>query len=551
MAGWAVVPPEGSPAQTLAAACGVHPLTAQLLVNRGVRTPAQARRFLSPSLEQLGDPLALPDMAKGVARLRQAIRGREPIMLFGDADVDGLSATAILYEALQTLGAQVRVKLSNRIEDGYGLSAALAARLSRSATRLVVLIDCGTNQAEEVERLGRAGIDTIIVDHHLPLESPARPLARINPHGIQQEGRELCSAGLAFQVARALLDGVAPQRARAALDLAALATLADYVPLIGDSRILVAEGIGRITSSLRPGLVKLCEDTQTRQPAPEHILRRLVPRLNALGRLGDPTTAWRLLLAEDHAQLPDWLAEAEQAHTTTKALQRRLIGEAEAQVNRLHFRDHMVLVVSRTGWPQGLMGPLASQLSARYGRPAIALALNERRGIGSGRSLPLVNLLDILRACETLLVEFGGHAYACGLTIDVKNVEPFRQLVNQHAERSVGREGLVRARTIDLELPLEEFEPGWIEEAQRLAPFGRGNPKPTVLVRGVTITRRSPRTAWLHTGRTQLAAKGDFVGLEPDGRYDVIASPGVADGEITLLVSDVKASLALSELVPT
>ena len=543
---WSVHPANRQQAQALARASHVHPITAQLLLNRGVRDALTARRFLSPDAGTLNDPFMLPDMERAVARLRRAVTTREPILLFGDADVDGLTATVILYEALRSLGALVRVKLSNRIEDGYGLSTSTVTQICRSSTRLLILVDCGTNQAAEIARLAECRIDTIVIDHHLPLETLAKPLALLNPHRTTGRGRELCSAGLALKVAQALWHDDPTDRLSAHFDLAALGTLADYVPLLGENRLIVTRGLPRIINSLRPGLSRLCEATQTCEPTPEQVTRRLVPRLNAFGRLGDPTTAWHLLRETDDDRLEEWLAEAEQAHATTKQLHRRIIGEAEEQINRLHFRDQFVLVVSRSGWHQGLMGPLASQLTARYGRPAIAIAVEKHRGTGSGRSIPLCNLLELLKSCQGLLEQFGGHAQACGLTVHLKNLEPFRSLVNRQAQRSLGREGLVRTRTLDLELSCLAIQPRWVEEAQRLAPFGPGNPRPSVLIRRVIMEQKSSRTGWLTDGTRRVAARGTFPPVDSEARYDVAVSPTVSDGELILSVHEAKAASAPS-----
>jgi len=261
---------------------------------------------------------------------------------------------------------------------------------------------------------------------------------------------------------------------------------------------------------------------------------------------------WHLLRSDVDGSLEAWMAKAEAAHTTTKQLHRRMIAEAEAQVSRWHFRDQFVMVVSRQGWHQGLMGPLASQLTQRYGRPAIALALTDRQGTGSGRSIPLFNLLEALKSCQELLVQFGGHAQACGLTVDLKDLPSFRALVNQHAERSLGREGLVRTRTVDLELTLEDVTARWVEEVARFAPFGHGNPRPTMIIRRVRIESQSPRTAVLSDGTTRCPAKGRFPEIARGESSDVVVSPTLTtDGAVLLTVSDVKGSTEPWEPVPT
>lgn len=541
---WKIEAADPPRAHALAREAGIDEITAQLLLNRGVHTPSQAQRFFNPSLDGLEDPMALPDMAKAVKRIRRAIGDGEPILVFGDSDVDGLTANVILYEVLRSLGAHVRAKSANRIADGYGLPGALVRQLCRSTTTLLVLVDCGTNQAEAVRTLHAHGIDTIVIDHHVPMEGWAKPHALINPYRADGPGRELCSAGLVFSVARALLDDDARQTA-AYLDLAALGTLADCSPLRKDNRILVSAGLERLVHSERLGVRRLCEATGVTQPDPEQVVRRLVPRLNASGRLGNPEAVWHLLCRGTQDTTEAWLAAAESAHAQTKQLHRQTLGEAQEQVNRLHFRDQYVLVVSREGWPQGLMGPVASLLSERYGRPAIAIAMQQRRGVGSGRSVPVYDLLGALRQCQNLLEAFGGHAQACGLTLNAKNLQPFRELVNRHARAQLGREGLVRTRRMDLELPLSALEPAWVERVGAFAPFGRGNPRPTVVIRYVAMEAKSPRIGWISDGRRRVKVRGSLPAV-PGARCDVAACPALVDGEIVLTVSDARVSSGLS-----
>ena len=548
---WNLSPADPLRANAMAAELGLHALTAQLLLNRGVTNTADATRFLDPSLHALEDPETLPDLTLGVNRLRRAVAKRESIVIFGDSDVDGLTASIILYEVLRELGAVVRARQSNRITEGYGIPRSFIQQLCRSTAKVLLLVDCGTNQSEEVRQLASHGIETIIVDHHVPLDGWARPLALINPHCAQRCGRELCSAGLALKLAQVLLGAEADERLAAYLDLAALGTLSDYAPLVRDSRVIVAEGLRHIVHSRRPGLRRLCHVTGTSEAEPEQILRRLTPKLNASGRLGDSTAVWRLLLREGEERWDEWLEATEAAHETTRQLHRQIFAEAQEQVNRLHFKDQYVMIVSRSGWHQGLMGPLASQLAQRYGRPAIAIAMDERRGIGSGRSIPLFNLLEALKACQSLLVQFGGHAQACGLTVDRKHLEQFRALVNHQARQLLGAQGLLKTRMVDLELPLAAISPTWVQETQRFAPFGQGNPRPTVVIRDVAIEVKSPRTAVLSDGARRLAAKGRFSGLVAGERYDVVATPTIISEGLVLAVNDVRGATAPSGLSRT
>ncbi len=540
---WCVYPADPERARTLAETARVHPTTAQLLLNRDIRDSTQAARFLHPTFGALQDPRMLPDMEKAVFRLRQAVSQHESIMVFSDSDVDGLTSGAIVYELLADLGASVQARQSNRILEGYGLPQVLVDELRRSAVSLLVLVDCGTNQADAIQQLHAAGIETVIIDHHVPLEAWAKPCALVNPHRTQGPGLELCSAGLAFKLAHAMLDGCADEaRLRQYADLAALGTLADCVPLTGENRIIVSEGLPQIFRTHRRGLRRLCEVVELSEPEPEHVLKRLVPKLNAAGRLGDCTAVWPLLLGGELRQLDEWLARVEASHATTKRLHGQIQAQAQEQVNRLHFGDEFVMVLSRAGWHQGLMGPLAAQLARRYGRPAIAIAMDGMRGVGSGRSVPMFNLLNALKSCRELLVRFGGHAQACGLTIDQKHLERFRIVINEQAKRSLGRQGLLKTRVIDLELPLCDVTELWVGETSRLAPFGQGNVRPTIVIRGVTIQVKSPRVASVCDEGRSLPAKGQFSGVSSGGRYDVIATPVWTGSEVALMLNDVKGS---------
>ena len=537
---WRVAPPEPGRARALAEALGLHPLTAQLLLNRGVADEREAARFLRPSLSGLGDPLELAGMRAAVKRLRRAIAKRESILIFGDSDTDGLTASVILYEALRSLGGSVHARQSNRITDGYGLPRAAISQIAHSSTSLVILVDCGTNQPADVQALASRGIETIIIDHHVPLGEAARPAALVNPccGGI---GRGLCSAGLAFKVAQALFADD-EERLAGWLDLSALGTLADCAPLVGESRIIVTLGLPRIVDSRRPGLRRLCEAVGLSRAEPDAVLRKLIPRLNASGRLGDASAVWHLLL-EDGEELEERLAATASAHETTRQLHRQILAEAQEQVNRLHFKDRYVVVVSRTGWHQGLMGPLASQLAQRYGRPAIALAMDDEQGTGSARSAGPVNLFEALRGCQELLVRFGGHAQACGLTLHRKHLERFRELVNQQVRRSMaGREALMSTRTVDLELSLGELRPASVREWARLSPFGQGNPRPTVLLRRMAVRGLSARTGTVSDGRIRVAVRGRVPMVDPEGYYDVVASPVLVAEELVLTLGETQVS---------
>ena len=540
---WEVRPADPQRAAALATGCGVEPLVGQLLLNRGVTEPTEARRFLSPELDHLGDPFALPDMTRAASRIRRAITAREAMLVFGDSDVDGMTASAILYEVLLSLGAQVTVRLSNRLVDGYGFPKRLIKRLSRSRIRLVILVDCGTNQLEEIRALAQQGVETVVLDHHVPTEQTAEPVALVNPYRGDGAGLGLCSAGLAMKLVQALCPDDA-RRVAHSLDLAALGTLADHAPLLGDNRILVSAGLARILETPRPGLQRLCEAVRLKQPTPGQILQRVVPRLNAPGRLGEAAAVWKLLVESSTQTTNRLTARLADAHATTKALSRQTLAEAYEQVNRIHFKNEFVMVLGRRGWHPGLMGPLAAQLLERYARPAIAIAFDERTGVGSGRSPSAFNLFEALRACQGMLLRYGGHPQACGLTIHAGQLERFREFINRHAETALGRRSLVRTLSIDAELTLGDVTPHLAATIERFKPFGPGNPRPLVLIRKVTVEMHEAGETWLTDGPARVRVRGKVVGLTSSERYDVVASPVSVAQEVALSLCDARLSTA-------
>ena len=521
--GWNVLPPHRLRAQHLARVCGMDPVIGQLLMNRGIEDAAHAERFFSPRLESLGDPCQLPAMASAVARLRHAVKSREPVMVFGDSDVDGISASAIVSDLLASFDADVTVRISNRLEDGYGFPAALHRDVVRSGAKVVILVDCGTNQPDEVRALAQQGIDTIILDHHVPAARVAQPLALVNPYLGDGYGREFCSAGLALKLVQAMWPD-SWDRVASALDLAVMGTLADYATLVGENRVIVSLGLERLVHTQRPGLRRLCEAVRLTTPTPEQFLQKLSPRLNAAGRLGDALPVWRLLVTSSDAEAQALVDVLGGAHQETKRLHRRMLSEAYEQANRLHLKDHYVMVIARPGWHPGLMGPIAAQLVDRYARPAIAIAMDGDVGVGSGRSLGVFNLFEALRACEGTLLRYGGHPRACGLTLEPGNLERFREQINRHAHVTWDRGRLGRELTIDAELSLEDLTPAVIEGAQRFAPYGPGNQRPMILLRNVTLSVDDNDQAWLTDGRTRVKVWGRRLDLQSTESYDVVVS---------------------------
>ena len=532
---WEIAPADPPRALALARACGVEPAVAQCLLNRGVATPDDAARFLQPTLDALTDPFSMPAMDEAVSRIRRAIASREPILIFGDSDVDGITASAILYEALRSSHARAFVRLSNRLADGYGFPRSMIRRAARFGITLVILVDCGTNQPDEVDELARLGIDTVIFDHHVQAQRRPRGAVLVNPRLEPSSDSAPCSAGLALKLVQAL----APDAVEQALDLAALGTLADYATLRGDNRMVVAAGLERILSSHRPGLRRLCHDVQATKATPEHVLRRIVPRLNAAGRLGNPRPVWRLLVESSEPRSARWSEQVGGHHQATKALHRQLVAEAHEQASRIHFKDQLVMIVGRPGWHPGLMGPIAAQLVDRFERPAIALALEETVGTGSGRSIEAFNLFEALRACEGMLMRYGGHPQACGLTISASQIDGFRGRINEYARQALARRRLIPRLKIDVVLALKELTSSVAEAFEAFRPFGPGNPQPVVMVRGARVVLDGNGGKWITDGDQMVKVKDRSLVQWPDGPCDLVTTTSVSDSAMTLSALDV------------
>lgn len=546
---WQLRSADSMAASRLAHACGLPTLVAQFLLNRGIRDPHRVERFFSPALAALGDPLELPDMPKAVTTVRHTIASRSPIMVFGDSDVDGITAATMVAELLASLGAKTTVRISNRLTHGYGFPGSLIHEVMRLKVQLVILVDCGTNQAEEIRALTTHRVETIVLDHHIPTDHLARPSALVNPHRHRSVGKELCSAGLAFKLAQAMW-GTDDERLESLLELAALGTLADCAPLLGENRVLVTLGLRRLPHTHRPGLRLLCEAAQVTRATPEQVLQRLTPCLNAAGRLGEATAVWRLLAETSSHRAKRLLRTIEHIYHTSKVLHRHILAEANEQANRLHFKDHAVVVIGRRGWHPGFMGPVAAQLADRFGRPAIAVAMNETTAVGSGRSFGMVNLFEALRACEGTLLRYGGHARACGLTLDPENLERLREQLNRYTQTTGAHAHAGRTLTIDADVGLQDVTPDVASAIERFAPFGQENERPLVMIRQVRLEEDASRIPWLTDGRITRRIWGKRLDLHPDECYDLVGSPRAVGGDVAMSLCEVRLALHGAEARP-
>ncbi len=500
-------------ASRLADALRLHPLAARVLAARGLAEPADAEAFLAASLADLPDPRTMTGMDAAVARIVRAVEGGERIALYGDYDVDGVTSTALLAGFLRASGADVVTYVPHRLVEGYGLNTAAVEKLAREGARLLVTLDCGITSAPEVRAAAALGVDAVVVDHHtVPVELPAAA-AILNPHqpGCAYPTKDLAAVGVTFALAMALRRALRERgrfgaerpepNLKDALDLVALGTVADVVPLVGANRILVRAGLEVLARGRRPGvraLKRVAGVAEGAEVTAGQVGFRLAPRINAAGRLDDAGRGVRLLLETDEARADALARELDGENQARQELERTILEEALHDAAERVGAGARGLVLARDGWHAGVVGIVASRVVERFHRPAVLVALGEREGKGSGRSIESFHLHDALRACEGHLVRFGGHRHAAGVTIARDAVPGFREAFEAHAARHVKDEDLVPRCRIE----------GWIEERDvseraaldlaKLGPYGAGHPEPVFALRGAAARARTVGAGGAH-----------------------------------------------------
>ncbi len=524
----------------LAAACGVPRAVARALVLREVDRPETLDRFLAPRLSGIRDPFLLPDMAPAVARIRAALDDGRRVVVFGDYDVDGVTATALLSRVLQALGGDVTPFIPNRLDEGYGLGAdALDRCLADHAPHLIVTVDCGTNSVASVRRAAAQGVDVVITDHHEPAEEVAPAAAVVNPKlGDDAEFRNLAGVGVAFKLAYALVKDLRDRGGepppgfdlRDSLDLVALGTIADMVPLTGENRILARAGLERLNRRPAPGIEALARAAGVKPPLDEkHVGFFLGPRLNAAGRLETAMDALHLLTG-DGDRTPEELArELDAANRDRQAIEASILREAEAMVlDRQTQGDLHGIVVASDTWHPGVVGIVASRLVRRFYRPCIVIALDGESGRGSGRSIPGFDLAESLRDCDDLLAAHGGHQQAAGLSIEAGRVDDFRERFDECVRQQLREEDLIPQLELDGWLEPGEIDEALVAHLDVLRPFGQENPQPLWAVRGVRVIGQ-PRIVGNRHLKLQLGYGGQQWSAIGFGMKDVEIPPSPLD----------------------
>jgi len=524
----------------LARRLDLHPQIASLLWQRGFRDPDQVRAFLDPRLQSLGDPFKLTDLRRAAERILQAIAAREKMVIFGDYDVDGITSSALMWRILRRLGADVETFLPLRMEEGYGLSQDGVERcVEQHQPAVLIAVDCGTTAVKQVAWLRARGIDVVIIDHHaLPPELPAAH-ALVNP---QRDGAfdYFASVGLVFKVCHGLLklagEGSAKIDLREYLDLVAMGTVADIVPLVEENRILVRRGLRQLEHTLWAGLRALIEVSQVSFPVTaQDVGFRLGPRLNASGRLGDAMLSLRLLLTDDRAEATSIASELNRNNRERQTVEMETFLQAEAQLQESHdpARDWGI-VLSGRNWHWGVIGIVASRLQKRYHRPTIVIGLNdEGMGKGSGRSIDGISIVRALQDCAAFLELFGGHAMAAGLNIRAERVDAFREAFNQHVRAQAGDDVFQSTLELSGTLALPEVSDQLFRKFEELAPFGRMNPEPVFLFEAITYTRPAQHFGKNHV---KLFVRGERGEIEAVGfglgQYDWSKAPARLAGTL-------------------
>jgi single-stranded-DNA-specific exonuclease len=495
---WVFAQADKAASAHLARSLQVSDLTATLLVNRGVREPSEARGFLKPELSALINPGKFNDMPRAVDRIEAAVKARESVAIFGDYDVDGTSGTAILIKLFGLLEVPVTYRVPHRVTDGYGLNAAAVEAFAAEGAKLLITIDCGTNDVEEIALARQRGMDVIILDHHEPGPVLPEGAALINPK-LQDSTygfTGICSAGISFKVAWAVADRVGAKRRPGfegfildAMSLAALGTIADVCPLIGENRIYVRYGLDALRACKGKGLRSLLELARLGDKAIDtfDVSFKLAPRLNALGRIGTAMDCVDLLVSDDGSRIEDILSLLEKSNRHRKGIEDEMFEQAVAQIESAGGPG-AAIVLADARWHVGVVGIVAARLVDRFYRPAFVMAVDEA-GVarGSARSIGGLALHTALEACSEHLLTHGGHAMAAGLSLKQEHVEAFRRKMEHHVAVRLTEETLIPKLEVDDEVPIGAVTRPVVREMERLAPHGPGNPVPLFVASHVKV----------------------------------------------------------------
>jgi len=474
---------------TLTKELGISKVLAQVLINRGIKNAEEADEFINTKLDHLLSPHTFQGMAPAIARIRQALKDKEKVMVFGDYDVDGITSLTLVTEVLSKMGLDVTHYLPHRVKEGYGLNKNIIDIARGKKVKLLVTVDCGTSNHREIKELKKHHIDVIVTDHHQPQEGELpEALSIINPkvHKSGYAYKDLAGVGVAYKFCQAISGKTLFEE----LDLVSLGTIADVVPLTGENRIITKEGLRRLSSTRRQGLKALMEVSgiQGKPMNSTFVSFILGPRLNASGRMDTAESSLKLLKSKDYGEAME-LAKCIDAHNRQRQkVESKIMDEAEAIISRdVNFKEHNIIVIAKEDWHPGVLGVVASKLADKFCRPSIVISLTENLCKGSARSIKNFHLFDALSECRHLLEAFGGHAHAAGLVISKNSIEEFRRAINRIAKEKLELKDLLPALDVDMELKFSDLNEDLAVELAALEPFGASNPEPLFFTRGLKL----------------------------------------------------------------
>lgn len=546
---------------------GVHPIVSQILMSRGIRNLEAARRYLRPSLHDLHSPFLMKDMKKAVNRLLTAIREKENILIYGDYDADGITSVVILYKFIKEITPRIDYYIPDRVEEGYGLKHPVIEKFKEDDIHLIITVDCGISDVEQIAYANTLGIDTIVLDHH-EVSGPLPPaVASINPNreDCTFPFRGLAGVGIAFNFLIALRSMLSKKgfwqdnhypNLKAYLDIVALGTIGDVVPLVDENRIFSKIGLELITEGKRPGIKALKEISNVDNQVIDSFKASfsLIPRINAAGRIASSSDAVKLLLTDnlDEARI---LAERLDAYNRQRqTMEKKILAEILDMINaNPEMEEHPVLIFASEKWHPGVVGIVASRLVEIYNRPALVISINNGIGKGSGRSTAGFNLYQGISQCADILLSYGGHYHAVGITIAEPDIATFSLRLNEIAQTSLSCTELVTQTTADSLCRISDITLELIQQIEMLAPFGSHNPEPLLYARDVTINA----PVVVGGNHLKMCVKSNGVSLDSiwfnmakylpemfDTRLDIVFTPQInnwnGNQEIQLKIKDVK-----------
>lgn len=530
-------PPDADVVQTLAKEINVPESIAKVLVFRGIRDYDRAKEYFRPTLSLLHDPGLLDDLDRAVTRILDALKAEEPFFVFGDYDVDGTNGAAMLYLFLQELGGRVEYYIPDRMKEGYGISRQGIDHAVDIGVRVFIAIDCGITAVDQVDYANERGLDVIICDHHEAGQTLPRALALLDPikPGDTYPFKPLSGCGVGFKLVQGIARALGREEMIAPyLDFVAMASTADIVPLNGENRTLVKLGLQAINTTPRPGIKALIDMAGLKQGqiTTGQIVFALAPRINAVGRLGDAMRAVRLLTCDDPAEARDLAQVLEDENKNRRKIDEDTFADAQQLAEQcFDIEADPAIVLHQEHWHPGVVGIVASRMVERYYKPSIMMATVDGVAKGSARSVSGFDIYEALKRCEDKILQFGGHKYAAGLTVEIERLEEFREAFNAAVKDLMAEELKTPEIKIDLELSLTDITPRFIKILREFAPFGPSNTRPTFLTRGLEVTG-TPRIVGRNHLRFRVRQNGasfDAIGFGlgemltrvPQGRRDL------------------------------